>query len=190
MRAFRIVLDNLHGKEVGIGVLSLGAVGLTLLASWGAPRVRPEVATHPRARLFPADSAGRISDVLEPSARLSVLFHPELGGCAAEQLQTIEALDRLSRDFEDIAIFSVLPQNLEFGTVSGHRLPGEIVRTTRHAWVAASELSPRPRLEVWSADGRLLVLRSLPRTVSEEEIYEEVLWARSFTEPADSSRSR
>lgn len=195
MRVFRAVLDSARAKAHGVRSLGMGALGavavsLAFLASWDLGSFRSEVAVHPRTRLFPADPSGVVADALEPSARLSILFHPEPGRCAGEQVQTIQALRRLARDFEDVAIFSVLPENLEFGTIGGQRLPGEIVRTTAAAWTAANELSPRPRLEVWSADRRLLVLRSLPRTVSEEEIYEEVLWARSFTVPPAPSPSQ
>ena len=113
-----------------------------------------------------------------------MFFHPDPQRCTPEELRALQALDRLTESFEDIAVYSVLPGDLkDFETTFGYELPGETLLIDTEVFLAEGRVSPRPRLEVWAADGQLLLLRSLPRTIREEEIYEEVLWSRSFTEP-------
>lgn len=63
-------------------------------------------------------------------------------------------------------------------------------KTTPHRQVASAEysraasLAPRPRIEIWSATGELLLLRSIPSYASQVEMLdEELLAARWFTKP-------
>lgn len=61
-----------------------------------------------------------------------------------------------------------------------------VVHVSPAAFETARVEGPHPRIEVWDAPGRLLLLRSVPQTASEDDVFEEVSSARSFTRPLES----
>lgn len=180
---FRTRRGGLRPGKVALGLALLATAGLASFACSGSGAQGSDT-VHTRQRLFPGQASSSILDVLRRPARLLVFFHPDPQRCTPEELRALQALDRLTESFEDIAVYSVLPAELsDFESIFGYELPGELLLIENDVFLAEGRVSPRPRLEVWNADGQLLLLRSLPPTIREEEIYEEVLWSRSFTDP-------
>lgn len=173
----------------GRRTLGLALLAIAGLVSFACSRSGGPETVHPRQRLFPGTASSSILDVLRQPARLTVFFHPDPERCTPEEMRAVRALDRLAEAFDDIAVYSVLPVQLEdFESIFGYRLPGELLLIDDEQFLAEGQVSPRPRLEVWNADGQPLLLRSLPPTIRDEEIYEEVLWSRSFTDPIPKPR--
>lgn len=184
----RIGRKSLRPGKVTLGLALLATAGLASFACSDSG-ARGSDTVHARQRLFPGKAGSSILDVLRQPARLTVFFHPDPQRCTPEELRALQALDRLTETFEDIAVYSVLPAELsDFESIFGYELPGELLLIENELFLAEGRVSPRPRLEVWSAEGQLLLLRSLPPTIREEEIYEEVLWSRSFTGPVPEPR--
>ena len=165
------------------------ALGLALaLSSPGASAALDEATapTHARAALFPSPQAMLLTDQLAKSARLNVLFHPEIGRCEPQQIAVILALRRLTEGHSDINVVTVSPKAAAgHPTLFGEPLPGRLLVVENATYASEGRISPRPRLEVWSGDGRLLLLRSIPPVVTEEGIYQDLLWSLAFTRPVD-----
>jgi hypothetical protein len=131
-----------------------------------------------------ATAAGRLSNPAD--TRLSIAFHPKLDGCEAQHIAIIRALRRVQLEYQDVEVVTVLPDaRAALRGLLGEELPGRTVALDSRAYVAQGEVSPRPRLEVWSQSGQLLLLRSVPPSASEESIYQEVIWSRAFTGNAE-----
>jgi hypothetical protein len=128
-----------------------------------------------------------VAEELGKPARLTVLYHPDIIACAPVELKVIRALNRLAADDPEIRILTILPRGTDtLRERYGQKLPGEVVPISQEEYAKEGEISPRPRLEVWSGQ-RLLLLRSVPGVVTEDSVYEEILWTRSFTKPLPGS---
>lgn len=164
-------------RRLGVWLLAVQALGCGMEAGEAIPR---------RA-LFSSPPADAVAEELEKPARLTVLYHPDVVACAPVELKVIRALNRLSSEAGDVRILTVLPRGMEaLGTRYGEKLPGTVLAVSQEAYDREGNLSPRPRLEVW-AGRRLLLIKSVPPVASEDALYEEILWTRSFTKPVQAA---
>lgn len=166
------------------GTALASAVCLSLLiATWSLGATAPQ--PHPRSNLFSAgQETNAIEHRLRQPARLSIFFHPDVENCTPHETKVARTLGRVAADFPDIRVFTVLPQARSQTTqLYGEPIPGETLIVTDRVYAAENRLVPRPALEVWTGDERLLLLRSLPASIQEEALYEEVVFTRSFTSP-------
>jgi len=150
-----------------------------------------EGAENSRARLFAAAGQdGVLTGRLAGTTRLVVLFTPDFERCTPETMRISRALRQIAAEFSDTRVFTLRPASRVGVTAEyGEALPGTPLTIPDAAYTAQRGLAPTPRIEVWSGGGRLLLMRSLPRVVTEKEVYDEVLWARSFTAPSAASGS-
>lgn len=113
--------------------------------------------------------------------RLAVVFLPQLSGCAScDQMISSVISEWQTMPNAEVAVVSVIPST----KANDPWLPGEIVRLTPEDYKRYAARSPLPRVEIWSADGSLLLSRSVPNYGSQAELLtEEMLAARSFTAP-------
>lgn len=148
---------------------------------------------HPRERLFAGTGSGEaLVKTVGGSARLYVLFTPDYQRCTPETMRISRALRRIAKDYPDTRVLTLRPQSLgDTMSAYGESFPGTMLTIPDAAYEGQAAVSPNPRLEVWTGSGehRLLLMRSLPRVVTENEIYDEVLWARSFTGAPSNSGS-
>lgn len=167
-------------KMPGLTVLYLWVGLLALSTALGADR---EV--HPRERIFPTTGFFPLRQELNRPARLHILYYPNLGDCAPYEIGIVRALKRLEREFQDVQIVTVVPHAYrDLRHIYGELLPGLVLDLADdRSYGKEKNLSPMPRLEVWSGDRQLLLLKSVPPVATEEGIYEELLWARHFTKP-------
>lgn len=134
-----------------------------------------------RTRLF-----GHSIDAIQvgDGLRLTVVFAPELSGCAPQHMQIVKALNEFARQSPDAGVVVVFPDQVERSALTralfGELPQGRLVSMSSHEWNAESRVSPRPRIEVWSGTGELLLLRSVPIAAAEDEILDELLWSRAF----------
>jgi hypothetical protein len=176
------------GRWLGAaGVLALLA-GVACRQAMGTGGEAAPAAEHPRARLFAGRGFGWPAQAAVP-ARLHVLFTPDLARCTPEVMQVARALRRIAAEHSDMRVWTILPRSgAATRTLYGEALPGRRLVVAEAAVAAEGELAPVPRIEVWTGDGRLLLLRSVARTVREDELYDEILWTRSFTAPVAAPR--
>jgi hypothetical protein len=146
----------------------LAAVLAFVLASCEERREGPAI----RRELFQSSVGDPVAEELKKPARLTILYHPDIIACAPVELKVIRALNRLAADDPEIRILTILPR----GTDTLRERYGQ------KEYAKEGEISPRPRLEVWSGR-RLLLLKSVPGVATEDSVYEEILWTRSFTRP-------
>jgi hypothetical protein len=116
--------------------------------------------------------------------RLAVVFWPQLGGCAACDLMVAEVVQGWKVEPEsEIAVVTVVPASAP-NTVDHLALPGDLVRLDPEEYKQLAGRAPRPRVEIWSSDGELLLFRTVPNYGSQANLLtEEMLAARSYTAP-------
>lgn len=152
------------------------ALFLTIAANTAA---QPGLAL--RARLF-----SHSLDGIQAGDRssLTVVFAPDVSGCVPQHMQIVKALKEFARKSPDSAVVVLLPDDVERSVLTralyGELPPGRLLSMSRAEWDAESRVSPRPRLEVWSETGELLLLRSVPLAASEDDILHDLLWTRAF----------
>lgn len=164
------------------------------LALHGATVLAQDSDSHPRERLYGEGAGEILTDLMQNGPRWVVLFAPRVEACTPQEVAVAAALERLQSDFPELVVRTLLPESLPEMQVErgifGHPYPGTLIRVATGNWERENRVAPRPRLEVWSGKGELLLMRSLPSNVSENAIYDEVLWARAFTDPPDDPRRR
>lgn len=142
---------------------------------------------HPRVRLFEGSPEDAIFAVLRPGARWTVLFVPQIEACTPQEIYVVNALKRAALEFSDLEVLTIIPRGLPERVIErgvfGKAFPGRLVTVSAESWRREQRVAPRPRIEVWTGRGELLLMRSIPPSISEEALYEEVLWSRGFTEP-------
>ena len=139
---------------------------------------------HPRDRLFAVAGSAEAFVRSKGAARLYVLFTPDFQRCTPETMRISRALRRIAKEYPDTKVLTLRPESVgETASAYGESFPGAMLTIPDAVYQTQAAISPNPRLEVWTGAGerRLLLMRSLPRVVTESEIYDEVLWARSFT---------
>lgn len=174
--------------------MELVLVAWVVALACGEGRERTESSSalpRARAQLFPASAHGLLAARLAEPARWVVLFHPDLANCRPREAAVLRVLRRAGSEFPDLRILAVLPEaGASVNALFGEPLVGERVVVGDAAYVAEGELSPRPRIEIWAGDGRLLLLRSLPPVLDEAQFDQEVRWARAFTAPLPGEEPR
>lgn len=144
---------------------------------------------HPRTALFHLDRDDPVQRHLATPARLSVVYWPAMDGCGACEIGVARTLSEVeSRYAGDTRVVTVVPPGLGSRFAETFRVawPGTVVELDRARYDVQRELGPLPRVEVWSANGDLLLLRSLPANLASGRILEdEILWCRSFTAPLE-----
>lgn len=139
-----------------------------------------------RAQLFPFSEHSPLARKLAQPARWVAIFHPDMENCQTREAAVLRVLRRVAAEFPDLAVLVTLPDWIEELTeLRGEALVGERVLLSADHYVAEGRLSPRPRLEIWAGEGRLLLLRSLPPVLDEAQLEHEVRWARAFTTPLE-----
>jgi hypothetical protein len=132
-----------------------------------------------RDRLF-----GHSIEAKVDGSRLTVVFAPELSACVPQHMQIVKALKEFARQSPDAGVVVVIPDQVERSSVTralfGEPPPGRLVSMSRHEWDAENRVSPRPRIEVWSGKGELLLLRSVAISASEDDLLRDLLWSRTF----------
>ena len=170
------------GKAALRPVLALALAGLvTTLPAAGAFAADAAVDPHPRARLFPHSSAVT-AKLAEGSAdrRLTVVFVPQSWACNLANATAARVVDRLAKRYAaDTATLYVIPTEWR-GPLPFHseRL-GETVEVPQAVLAEEHRTVPLPRLEIWTSDGELLLLRSLDK-FEEDALYEELESSRTF----------
>lgn len=114
--------------------------------------------------------------------RLAVVFWPQLSGCAScDQMISAVISEWQAAPNAEMAVVSVVPDHAR---ANDPWLPGVIVRMKPEDYKRHAGKSPLPRVEIRSADGTLLLSRSIPSNgIQAELLTEEMLAARSFTAP-------
>jgi hypothetical protein len=162
-------------------LLAVGAALIYVSLSTGAANAAAEPGIELRARLF-----GHSIEAIQAGdgSRLTVVFAPELSGCVPQHMQIVQALKEFARRTPDAGVVVLYPDQVERSALTralfGEAPPGRLVSMPRDEWERESRVSPRPRLEVWSGRGELLLLRSVAIAASEEDILHDLLWSRAF----------
>lgn len=114
--------------------------------------------------------------------RLAVVFWPNATGCAScDQMISAVIAEWQAAPDAQLAVVSVIPDRV---LSTDPWLPGAIVRLNPDDCALHAGKAPRPRVELWSAKGDLLLSRSVPNYGSQVDLLEEeMLAARSFTAP-------
>ncbi|MEO6260334.1 MAG: hypothetical protein ABIP63_08265, partial [Thermoanaerobaculia bacterium] len=91
--------------------------------------------------------------------------------------ETLEALR--SAPQSEIVVVSVVPVS-SVGTAAVKGLPGKVIDLTPEEFPQFAAVTQRPRVEMWSSRGELLLLRVIPNYSGASELLnEEMLSARS-----------
>lgn len=175
---------RLRALLLSFGLLSL--IGCACGAEQGEGSVAGLV--EARARLFPTARHSPLSRKLAQPRRWVAIFHPDMENCQPREAAVLRVLRRVVGEFPDLEVVMTMPDALERLTeLRGEALVGERVLLSADHYAAEGQLSPRPRLEIWAGDGRLLLLRSLPPVFDEAQLEQEVRWTRAFTAPLPES---
>lgn len=125
--------------------------------------------------------------------RLAVVYWPAPGGCSACDAMVAQTLTSWLTEAavpEELLVLTVLPKNLSYRPKS-LKFPGRIVEVEPAEYGHFAQLSPQPRIEIWSGPGELLMLRSIPNYSTQVALLDgEYLAARSFTAPLPASEAR
>ena len=116
--------------------------------------------------------------------RLAVVFWPQLSGCfSCDQMISGVISEWQAAPDAEMVVVSVIPDDPR---AKQPWLPGTVVPLPLEDYTANAGRSPRPRVEIRAADGKLLMSRSVPNYGSQAELLtEEMLAARSFTAPVE-----
>lgn len=144
----------------------------------------PESAgANPRLRMFPGTTAVPVAFDREPGAALRVLFTPQSWACTVSDDVAARVVQRFADAYDDVAAWSLVPLRREGVRTRPIPTAGREVAVPLAAILTEAELAPLPRIEVWTRDGRLLLLRSLG-SFQDDELYDELVWTRSFLDDA------
>lgn len=114
--------------------------------------------------------------------RIAVVFWPQVTGCdTCDQMISGVISEWQAAPDAEMVVVSVVSERIEH---DDPWWPGTVVRLKAEDHKRYAGKSPRPRVEIWSARGELLLSRSVPNYGSQVELLtEEMLAARSFTAP-------
>ena len=141
---------------------------------------------HPRQALFGLPTDDPVQALFASPARLTVIYWPA-EGCPACGAPIEVALSEVVERFPDIRWIEVVPASSAHPPVSSTRRDApkrQRVSMDENSYARHLAPGPLPRIEVWSADGDLLLLRSVPPQAAQAALLvEEITWSRSFTAP-------
>lgn len=106
---------------------------------------------------------------------LVVVFTPDSWGCQAADAALASAVGGFAGEHREVAVFSLIPESrrTERPHAFGQPLPGHVLVLGDETMLRESRIAPLPRLEIWTSDGRLLLLKSY-RHALEESVREEL----------------
>jgi len=140
---------------------------------------------HARARLFDLAAGDPVQATFAEAARLHVVYWPASGLCRPSETAVIEELRTLEAKLGDIRFVSVVPEGADHDRY-GLALPGRVVELGRRSYVRQVALGPLPRIEIWTAGGRNLLLRSIPDYGEQATaVAAEIVASRALTRPLD-----
>lgn len=146
----------------GTGALLLLSAALGVpAAGCAAPPPSPASGNDALELLYRLGDDEPLAAVLAQPARLTIVYWPPNPRCSTLALPLEQALRGFVEDYPDTRILSVVPEGA--GGVAAEGLPGRTVPLGLHAYRRHAELVPPPRLEVWSREQGLLLLKSLPQ---------------------------
>lgn len=169
------------------------AAVLSLLAAFGLAACGSDrEGLDARARLYESDADDPVQQALREPARMTVVYWPALGECMPTERVLLDEFEKIRGQFPDVRFVTVVPESSESEIRRyGRPLPGEMVVLEPQRFLAHDRLGPRPRIEVWSANGELFLLQSIPPFVPRAKAAaQEIIWARAFTEPLPAAQSR
>lgn len=159
---------------LGVAVAALAMRGPS--ASVDGYLVRP--AEHP------------VAELLAEPARLHVVYWPAPGTCQPHEMRLILRLREFLDETAEVRAVSVLPDGWPYEERYGVELPGEVARLPMSEYERQAALAPIPRVEVWNAEGKPLMLRSLPGFGDQATLLiQELTGALSTTRPLSESIS-
>ncbi len=164
--------------------VAIGLVGVVLLVILCARIADAGGNSGTRESLVP----GPVASWLDRTPhRLAILYWPSLRGCTVCDALLMEKLTQWLADparREELIVATVVPAGVSARHVGANAFPGLTVEVDSEEYSRAAALAPRPRIEIWSAAGELLLLRSIPSNASQVELLdEELLAALWFTPP-------
>lgn len=134
--------------------------------------------------VIPEEAGTALRTALEPDTRMVIVFHSEVFRCTPQEATAVRALRRVEAEMPHVEIATVFPARSKAPeALYGERLPGRRVEISDERFFEEGKRAPRPRLEVWDRQGRLLLLLGLHSATTEEEVFNSVFWSRSFTKP-------
>lgn len=139
----------------------------------------------PRAKIFPSSPDLVVGEKHWPSATVVALYWPEVGECLPCEMPALRSLAQVSAENPDIQSVMVLPIGAENpANRLGIQWPGKVVALDMKAYSKQLGVTPRPRIEVWDREGRLLLMKAIPpNTVRAAALGDEVLWAKAKASP-------
>jgi len=145
--------------------------------------------TDGRGRLYAAGDDDPVQRELREPARMTVVFWPALGQCMPTEIALMESFDTIQSTHPDIRFLTVIPDVPRDKVLRyGRPLPGKVLRLDPDRYEAQNRLGPRPRVEVWSQKGELLLLRSVPPLLPRARaLADEVEWSLYFTSPLETT---
>lgn len=151
------------------------ALGAALCFGLGVPAaLAADGVGEARSRLFGSEAPS-----FEGDRGVVVVFTPDAWGCRAVDAALASAAGRFAVEHSEVAVYSLIPEGRRIAHAFGQPLPGRIVALRDELVLREAGFAPLPRLEVWSSDGRLLLLKSY-RHALEETVREELERTLSF----------
>ena len=116
------------------------------------------------------------------TASLRVVFLPTPERCSPQDLIATRTLARLEQERDDVAVLTIIPGGLprELG-MNGLPFPGHIIHLPLNVVEQSRRKVARPRLEVYSSEGQLLLLRPVSPHEEQRLLYEEILGLLRYT---------
>lgn len=166
------------------------AAACTLSLALGAVLVAPEAGgadgvEAARSRLF-ATAAPAMA--VDGERAIVVVFTPDSWGCQAADAALASAVGSFAGEHREVAVFSLIPESrrTERPHAFGQPLPGSVLVLGDETMLREARLAPLPRLEIWTSDGRLLLIKSY-RHALEESVLEELERTLGFLAAAPAS---
>ena len=168
-------------RRLGILLLSL-----IELAS-GPTGTRPQRLLETRQRIFQVAAGDPVQRALEKRARLTVVYWPAVGRWVPCELPVRESLQSVSAAYPDIRILFIMPEAASGTTGKAQSTPpGEQVVLPSSEYSRQASWSPLPRVEAWTADGDLVLLKSIPQVLGNDGgLRSDVEGLRSLTAPLE-----
>ncbi len=150
-----------------------------LTVSWVAVGACSGPATRStRAGLFPDSHSAELEARLTLDEELAVFYWPAVELCDPAAVAAAVALEKLAREEQTIRVTTIVPKGTRNAIERlGVPYPGETLEVPPRQYHAAGWLVPLPRVEVWSRDGRLMLLKAIPPNPNQAtQLGEEIRW--------------
>lgn len=133
-----------------------------------------------RAEILGVDPDDPVQQAVRHPARAVAVYWPE-SRCPGCQAPATRAIERAGSASEGIRVVTVVPRSGS-KALDEWDLPGNVIELDRDRYARQVARLPIPRLEVWGARGRqLLLMKRLPPIVEGEALTEEIRSCLSFS---------